>query len=146
MPEKIQNISSFLKEHGIKPSVQRLKIYQYLINNSIHPTVDTIYSALIKEIPTLSRTTVYNTLNMFVEKKIVVSVPVEDNEARFDANICNHLHFKCLQCNMVFDIDLKPDFSFEELLPGYKIEERQIYCKGLCKNCFKSDNLNGEQK
>jgi len=45
---------------------------------------------------------------------------------------------------MVFDIDLKPDFSFEELLLGYQIEEKQIYCKGICKNCVKSTNFNGE--
>jgi len=136
MTERIQNISNFLKERGIKPSVQRIRIYQFLISNPIHPTVDTIYNALIKEIPTLSRTTVYNTLNMFVDKKVVIIVPVEGTESRYDAMTEPHLHFKCFECSQVYDIALKADFSFEELLPGYQIEEKQIYCKGICKNCL----------
>lgn len=146
MPKVIHDISQLLKANEIKPSVQRIKIYQFLINNPIHPTVDTIYNALIKEIPTLSRTTVYNTLNMFVEKKIVTLVPVEDNEARYDATIDQHLHFKCLSCQSVFDVDLSPDFSFEELLPGFQIDEKQIYCKGICKNCLNINSNQGAKK
>ena len=64
------DIGNYLKDHDIKPSYQRMKIFQYLLDNHVHPTVDTIYKALCPEIPTLSKTTVYNTLNLFVEKKV----------------------------------------------------------------------------
>ena len=64
------DIGNYLKNHDIKPSYQRMKIFQYLLDNHVHPTVDTIYKALCPEIPTLSKTTVYNTLNLFVEKKV----------------------------------------------------------------------------
>jgi len=59
------DIGNYLKNHDIKPSYQRMKIFQYLLDNHVHPTVDTIYKALCPEIPTLSKTTVYNTLNLF---------------------------------------------------------------------------------
>ena len=61
------DIGNYLKKHDIKPSYQRMKIFQYLLDNHNHPTVDTIYKALCTEIPTLSKTTVYNTLNLFIQ-------------------------------------------------------------------------------
>lgn len=69
MGAHVTDTSNYLKEHGIKPSYQRMKVFQYLVDNHNHPTVDMIYKALCPEIPTLSKTTVYNTLNLFVEKR-----------------------------------------------------------------------------
>ena len=66
------DIGNYLKEHNIKPSYQRMKIFQYLLDNHNHPTVDTIYKALCTEIPTLSKTTVYNTLNLFIQQNTTV--------------------------------------------------------------------------
>ena len=52
--------------HGVKPSVQRLAVMEYLLTHRTHPTVDEIYRALVSKIPTLSQATVYNTLKLFV--------------------------------------------------------------------------------
>lgn len=51
----------YLLDHQIKPSVQRIAIMDYLLKHKTHPCIDEIYTALCKEIPTLSKTTVYNT-------------------------------------------------------------------------------------
>ena len=63
---KIENISEYLLNYQIKPSMQRLAIMEYLLANRIHPTAEDVYHALYPKIPTLSKTTVYNTLNLFV--------------------------------------------------------------------------------
>lgn len=55
-----------LIEHNIRPSVQRVAIMQYLLDHRTHPTADDIYTELVKTMPTLSRTTVYNTLQLLV--------------------------------------------------------------------------------
>ena len=57
-----------LQNHNIKPSVQRIAIMNYLIEHRTHPTVDEIYTALSPSIPTLSKTTVYNTLKLLSEQ------------------------------------------------------------------------------
>ena len=54
----IENVGEYLKSHDIKPSYQRIKIFEYLVEHKNHPTVDMIYKALVDEIPTLSKTTV----------------------------------------------------------------------------------------
>ena len=60
------NVAAKLIENGISPSITRIKIYEYLYGNKNHPTVNDVYISLSEEIPTLSKTTVYNTLKMFV--------------------------------------------------------------------------------
>jgi Fe2+ or Zn2+ uptake regulation protein len=137
----IENISKYLLENGIKPSVQRLKIFEYLSNTYEHPTVETIFNALSEEIPTLSKTTVYNTLRLFQSKGIVNVINIEDNETRYDADTSFHGHFKCTECGKVYDF--KVDISkinFKEL-ENFKIMESHFYLKGICKHCLNNNNL-----
>ncbi len=100
------DIASHLSENNIKPSLQRMKIFEYLHVNRNHPTVDMIYSCLSKEIPTLSKTTVYNTLNLFVENDVAITVAIEDNELRYDSTTKDHAHFKCIKCEIIYDIEM----------------------------------------
>jgi len=69
-PWSLDEISQFLSQQGIRPSFHRLKIFEYLINERTHPTADEIYEVLKKEIPAISRATVYNTLRLFLENKL----------------------------------------------------------------------------
>lgn len=135
MINKIDNIGDFLKERGIKPSYQRIKIYEFLLKNRIHPTVDTIYRALNKEIPTLSKTTVYNTLNLFLKENIINILVIEENETRYDANLDLHGHFKCDICSKIYDVDLNSENIIFDNLNGFDIREKHLYFKGICKNC-----------
>ncbi|WIF95903.1 Fur family transcriptional regulator [Caminicella sporogenes] len=132
----ITNVSDYLKKHGIKPSLQRIKIFEYLINNKNHPTVDTIYKELLKEIPTLSKTTVYNTLNLFIEKNIVAVITIEENETRYDADVSFHGHFKCERCGKVYDFYVDISNLKDDMLKDFQIKEKHIYYKGVCKYCL----------
>ena len=135
---RIENVGSYLKEHGIKPSLQRMKIFQYLLEHRSHPTVDEIYKNLIDEIPTLSKTTVYNTLNIFVESNIANVVIIEENEARYDAKIDTHGHFKCRICGKIEDFDLDISGLDLDKLGNAVIEETHFYLKGICQKCLEN--------
>ena len=124
-----------LSEKNIRPSLQRMAVYGFLVENPIHPTVDTIYQALHPEIPTLSKTTVYNTLKQLVDCGLVQTVTIEDGELRYDANISNHLHFKCIKCEEVFDVFTEIPLP-ENLLPeGFVVSKKQTNIWGTCSNC-----------
>ena len=47
-----------LMEKGIRPSLQRIAIMDWLINHPTHPTIEDVYKGLADSIPTLSKTTV----------------------------------------------------------------------------------------
>jgi Fe2+ or Zn2+ uptake regulation protein len=134
----VEDIGEYLKSHEIKPSYQRMKIFEYLITHRNHPTVDTIYKSLSKEIPTLSKTTVYNTLNLFVEKKIAIVIVIEENETRYDADVSIHGHFKCDKCEKVYDIDIDTKNIDISSLDKFQINEHHLYFKGICEECLKN--------
>ncbi len=131
----VENVGDFLKAHGIKPSYQRVKIYEFLMNTVEHPTVENIYNALNGDIPTLSKTTVYNTLKTFIEKEIAMVITIDENETRFDADTSLHGHFKCEVCNSVYDFDVKIDDVNQEALEGFEVREKQMFYYGICKKC-----------
>lgn len=135
MEFQIENIGEYLKAHEIKPSYQRIKIFQYLVEKRNHPTVDMIYKALCTEIPTLSKTTVYNTLNLFIEKKIVNVIVIEENETRYDSVMGVHGHFKCEKCGEIFDVDIDEEILKDKLSEKYEIKEQHYYFKGICQDC-----------
>lgn len=127
-----------LENNNIKPSLHRLRILQYLLENRTHPTVDMIYQDIIGEIPTLSKTTIYNTLKTFLDKHVVLAITIEDNEVRFDAYVHDHGHFKCVECGNLYDVDINvKGLNFSEI-EGHSISEKHYYFKGTCKNCTTS--------
>ncbi len=126
----------YLQEFDIKPSVQRTAIMDYLITHKTHPTVDEIYMSLSPEMPTLSKTTVYNTLNLFVEKGAALMLVIDEKNARYDADITGHAHFICKNCGKVHDIfNLNPEYFRLPDLPQFNIDLVEISYKGICKEC-----------
>ena len=137
MMVNIENIGDYLIKNEIKPSYQRIRIFEYLIKNKNHPTVDLIFQSLIGDIPTLSRTTVYNTLKLFMDKGIVLVLNIEDNEARFDADTSLHGHFKCKVCGSINDFHFDSTELKIEALKKFSVDETHIYLKGVCSSCIK---------
>ena len=76
------HVFKYLQSYDIRPSVQRLAIMQYLLTHRTHPTIDEIYRELSSTIPTLSRTTVYNTLKLFVKKGASQLLTIDDKIGR----------------------------------------------------------------
>mgnify|MGYP000633277006 CR=1 FL=1 len=76
-----------LLEHNIKPSMQRIAIMEYLMNHPIHPSADDIYTALSPSMPTLSKTTVYNTLKLFSEQGAALMLTIDEKNTNFDAEL-----------------------------------------------------------
>lgn len=126
----------YLQNFGIKPSLQRIAIAEYLMDNRIHPTVDDIYNALYIKVPTLSKTTVYNTLKLFAEQGAVLALVIDDKNVRFDIDTSCHAHFQCCGCNRVFDIPLKKTELLQvRQIDDLLITESHLYYKGYCKDC-----------
>ncbi|SHH05494.1 Fur family transcriptional regulator, peroxide stress response regulator [Thermosyntropha lipolytica DSM 11003] len=132
-----KKVEQLLKQHDIKPSYHRIKILSYLLEKKNHPTADMIYQELVKEIPTLSKTTVYNTLNLFVEKNVAIIITIDENETRYDADISLHGHFKCSSCGKIYDIRLNTAGIIPDELEKFQIDESHIYFKGTCPLCLK---------
>ena len=131
----IQEITDRLIEQNIKPSFQRIKIYDFLLTNNIHPNIEMIYSNLSKEIPTLSKTTIYNTLKNFEKNGLIISVNIDEKEIRYDAILKPHGHFKCEKCGKIYDFDYNYDKINTKGLSKFKINKTDLNIKGICPTC-----------
>ena len=89
------------------------------------------------------RVTVYRTLQTFVEKGIIHTIPTTDNSVRYALckNDCteghhhdNHVHFICLQCGNTLCLE---DVTVPEVrLPkGFFANTTELVVKGICKDC-----------
>lgn len=125
------------KKHGISPSITRKLIYNYIESSLEHPTVDQIYRALKPELPTLSKTTVYNVLDLFLKNEIITVLTFSSGESRYELSHHKHSHFECTVCKKIYDIPyVKPMFD-SDALDGFTIESDEVILRGICKECMK---------
>jgi Fe2+ or Zn2+ uptake regulation protein len=118
-------------------TVQKMKIMEYLISTDAHPTAETVYMAVSKEIPTISLSTVYRNLNTMAENGEILKFEV-GNEAHFDADVSFHHHVYCKECKAVFDLhdsNISNFISENANIPNYKIENINLIFTGRCKEC-----------
>lgn len=134
----MESRSTYLLEHGIKPSVQRLALIDYLLTHRTHPTVDEMYEALHPSIPTLSRTTIYNTMKLFVDHGIALSIAIDEKMLKFDGDVSLHAHFLCLECNKLYDISVDESLAQElkNIDDNKIVNDVMLYYKGYCENCM----------
>ena len=136
MKQTYDFIADQLKKQNIRLSPRRLKVLEYLCQNLNHPTVDQIYIVLRRSMPSLSKTTVYNTLHILLEAGLVRVINIEDNETRYDIVTKNHGHFKCEECGEIFNFKINPDSLAAEGLSGFKVIDKNVYFKGVCPKCL----------
>lgn len=140
MITNMEQIKSQLEKQGIKPTYQRLRILEFLISAGNHPNADTIYENIAKVIPTMSRTTVYNTLSLFVESALVHGITITGADVRYGIGEANHHHFLCKKCGKIIDIEVHCPFAdgVTQEINGHQIQEIHGYFKGICKECVQS--------
>lgn len=133
--------TQLLMDHGIRPSVQRLAIMQYLLDHHTHPTVDVIYNDLQPSMPTLSRTTVYNTLQLLQQHNAVMALTIDSHTVHYDGTVHPHAHFMCRCCGRIIDLPLDqgiPRNPFGDA--AFKIEQIQVNYYGVCDACRKQQS------
>jgi Fe2+ or Zn2+ uptake regulation protein len=126
-----------LKQNQLKITPQRLAIMKYLDENRTHPTADEIYKNIKEKNPSLSKTTVYNSLDTLQEHNIIQSITISSSELRYDFRHSMHHHFLCKKCGIITDIDIECPNIDKMLKDGHKVEEVQGYFIGVCTNCLK---------
>lgn len=116
----------------------------YLMEHRTHPTVDEIYVALSPSIPTLSKTTVYNTLKLLSEHGAIQTLTIDGRNTCYDAVTTPHAHFLCKCCGRIYDLAPTPSDSHpgEMEREGHQIQEIHHYYKGICKQCIEEKRLN----
>lgn len=132
---------SCLNDHGVKPSVQRLAVMDYLLQHRTHPTVEEIYQSLVTTIPTLSKATVYNTLRLLVDKGAALQLTIDERQTCYDGDTTPHAHFLCRHCGRIYDVPLKRQnlLRVADLPDDFTADTASLYIRGRCPHCQNED-------
>ena len=123
----------------LKYSKQRESIKSFLATRTDHPTADTIYMNLRKELPNISLGTVYRNLNLLVSTGDIIKISCADNIDRFDANTAPHYHCMCTACGNVHDLPMEVMSDLNTQAETYFegiVNYHHIMFYGTCKKCL----------
>ena len=100
----MQDIVKILRDHGVSPTPQRIAVAKVVLYTKKHPSADDIWGIVKESWPTLSRTTVYNTLNLLVEKGVLKAKVIREGKTVYDPCVERHHHFIDEKTGEIFDI------------------------------------------
>jgi len=113
----------------------RKLILEFLKDNKSHPKAFDIFLAIKNKYPRIGYGTVYRNLKILKEQGLIQEIK-DKNGSHFDPNTIIHPHFKCIQCEKIYDIPLNIDNLKKQLSKnGYKIKNINLNFEGLCKKC-----------
>ena len=120
-----------LRKCGIQPTPQRIAVFEVITGAKTHPTADQVLEMVHTKCPTISRATVYNTLNLMVEKGLLKSQILREGTAVFDSNIAQHHHFIDEETGRIYDIPWDAlKVTGEKSLSDYQVREFQVILRG----------------
>ena len=139
---------SYLLPEMKRMTNQKKLVLDFLRRDTSHPTAEAVWENVKKQLPQISRATVYRILDNF-QKEGVIRV-LETKPTRFDGQIEPHQHFICNNCGKIFD--LKEEKVCRCLRDGSnmvsvgKVYSFNVNFYGLCQNCQteSDDNLNNK--
>jgi len=137
-----QGRADVLKALGLKPTIQRLAVLEYLERSKSHSTADEVYNGVRKRFPSIAKATVYNALDALERAQAVRKLTIERGAARYDANPHPHPHFLCRICGRLYDVMLPCPIRPGDVVLGNRIEEVHTYLYGVCAACRGEDSLN----
>ncbi len=127
----MDTVTEQLRLHGIQPSTQRVAIGEYVLHTADHPSADQVLVQTRKHLPSVSQATVYNTLNLFVQRGLLKALQLEPGHTVFDPRLEPHHHFIDEQGVHIHDVSWTAvNIQGAEELNDFVIDEVQVILRG----------------
>ena len=100
-------IKQVLENHAIRSTSQRVDIAKVLLAKPQHLSAEQVLAQVNTEDELVSKATVYNTLNLFVDKGLIKQVVIDSRYVFYDSNTEPHYHFYNEDTGLLQDIEDK---------------------------------------
>lgn len=149
-----KEFEELLRKKGLKVTTQRVAVLEALSEEQdSHLTAEEIYNKVKAGSPDIGLATIYRTIQMLLELKIIDRIYLDDGYVRYelghvyeDEDSHHHHHLICVKCGRVrsFQGDLLGEFEKKmEEKTGFQIQDHDVKLYGYCADCLKSANMDG---
>lgn len=129
-------LTEVFRQQGLKVTPQRLAVFAALHGDCTHPTADSVYRSVVRDLPTVSLRTVYAVLTELSELGEIASIDVGTGATRFDPNVDGHHHVVCDTCGAIFDVVVDRLTAEPRISPdGFDIRSTEVVFRGQCADC-----------
>lgn len=132
--EKIINV---FRKNGFRATPQRVAIAQVVLNSKDHPTAEQVHEIVTRGNPSISLSTVYNTLHTMRDVNMLQELAFSNNN-RFDSNTRIHVNLVCMNCGEIIDIESETFEKEVETISkrrGLTITGHRFDLYGVCRKC-----------
>ena len=126
----MSNTIPLLRRHGIQATPQRIAVAEFVLRSTTHPTADAVWDQVRRRCPTLSRATVYNTLNLYVKKGLLRTQVLKEGTVVFDPLVAAHHHFIDVVTGKIYDVPWEALRVSGEASRGFEVREYQVIMRG----------------
>ena len=128
------NFIEKLREAGLRPTKQRVKICEILFNRekTFHFTVNDLAKKISEDLnQKISLATVYNTVHAIKKKGYLKEIAINSDKSYFDTNTSDHHHFYDEDTNELIDCDQNDidSINIKNNITGKKINSVEVLIK-----------------
>lgn len=102
-----RDVAERLREAGVPVTFQRVEIARVLFSRPMHVSADQLLAKVRETTPETSRATVYNTLKLFREKRLIRELIVDPDRVFYDSNTTPHHHMYDSRTGELSDVPLE---------------------------------------
>jgi len=137
---KYSVLKEALKDSGLRYTQQRQTVWDELCSTSDHRDAEDIYVTLVRNGLSVSRATVYRTIEVLVKKGLARKLDIGDGRSRYEMRQDNshHDHMICVNCGRIEEF---VDLRIEELQKdvavsnSFILKTHKLQLYGLCRDC-----------
>ena len=133
----VQQFSDYLDAHGMRKTTERYAILNHILNINGHFTIEELQQIINDDGFRVSRSTVYNTVELLMDAKMLRRHVFEGMQAQYERITLPHTHLICTTCGKVKEVR---DTNFAAFMnarrfTAFNIDHYSLYVYGTCSTC-----------
>ena len=133
----VRLFNEHLDNHGMRKTPERYAILNRVLSFSNHFSIEDLQQTLDADGFRVSRSTVYNTIELLLESKILRRHVFEGMQAQYERITLPHTHLICTSCGRIKEVR---DTNFAAFMNArrfnaFNADHYCLYVYGTCSNC-----------
>ena len=148
----VRQFSDYLDAHGMRKTTERYAILSHILNINGHFTIEELQQIINADGFRVSRSTVYNTVELLMDAKMLRRHVFEGMQAQYERITLPHTHLICTSCGKVKEVR-DPNFAAfmnARRFNAFNTDHYSLYVYGVCSTCARKSkrvkNENNKRK